>query len=111
MKQIVLAPLLAILLVACGGNSKNTAEGETSKAKNEEHNEYENEDETGDAPVVNAICLWKELSLRAEPGSEGKWLTNVLMGENMEYLGEDEVLSEGGKDVTYNKVALADGTQ
>ncbi len=59
--------------------------------------------------TITAICVLDNLSVRAVPSNEGKWLTSISVGEAVSYLGVDSITMEGKKERTYAQVMLAGG--
>ena len=89
--------ITAFVFISC--DSKSTEESDST---------------TAEEVVVldkSAICMWHNLSLRAAPNGEGKYLTAASMGEKMIYLDSTVTDESSKKKYQYANVELSDGTQ
>lgn len=93
----LLVASIAFIFIAC--DSKPTEESDSS--------------EITEAIILEktAICMWHNLSLRAEPKGDGKYLTAASMGERMIYLDSTVTDETSKKKYQYAHVQLSDDTQ
>ncbi|MCR9253404.1 MAG: SH3 domain-containing protein [bacterium] len=105
--QSILAIALPVFLFSCGGG--NTTESSNTEESTETTETTEEVVEAPEAKVVDAVCIWDKVSVRATPDPKGKWLTSMSIGEKVTFLGETQVDSVDKK--TYYKVKLADDTE
>ncbi|MFN6946193.1 MAG: SH3 domain-containing protein [Cytophagaceae bacterium] len=97
-------------LTSCDSDSDQKIENElksevTVVASGSEPAQSQKEEE------ISAVCVWDKLSVRAEAGGDGKWLTSLNSGEKVTFLNEKQSGKEGGKDREYIKVRLLDGKE
>ena len=80
-------------------------------------NENQNETKTSEEqPTVQektelpSVCIWDKGTLRAEPKSSGKWLSNMALGEKVIWTGAESIDSTD-KNRKYYKLILSDGSE
>lgn len=94
----------AIILVSCNSKSSDNTVVESP--------ESQDVGEPSPEPTVpSAICIWKEVSVRATPSEKGKYLTSVYLGEKMEALQDTTSEVVNGKRYHYQHVKLVDNTE
>lgn len=95
--------VIAFITISCGGNTAQ--EQSTEKEVPVDSTQITQEKTPSE---VSAVSVWDKVSVRATPSDDGKWLTSLSLGESLTYLGEEKT---DGKDHTYLKVKLNDGTE
>ncbi|WP_416864423.1 MAG: SH3 domain-containing protein [Imperialibacter sp.] len=105
MKKIAFFFLSTFLLGACSQTEKTSASDEATV----EGVASSDESEAGAQPLA-AVCVWDNLSVRAEPNSKSKYITSISIGETLTLLGESAVDS-ADNNRAYAKVSLADGKE
>ena len=97
---------LAITFFAFGcGNMKNESTSATDTT------DVASDNGTTAASVNNGLCLWKELSVKAEPIEKGKYLTSLSQGEQFVALTDTTSEVVGNKRTHYQKIQLTDGKE
>ena len=84
-----------------------------STATNDGGGTDENATESVSEPVVEekpAVCIWNNISVRAEPSAKSKWITSISIGEELTYLGKSAIDSTD-KNREYLNIRLADDTE
>lgn len=104
MKKLSIIFFSICVLTACSSGETTT---ESSAAATEAGAGNEQE---ADAKPISAVCVWDNLSVRAQPNAKSKWLTSISIGESLTMLGEYAVDS-ADNNRQYVKVALADGKE
>ncbi len=87
--RFILVP--ALMLTACKGGLKDTTATDESAEQR-----------------IQAVCISTGTPLREEPKKEGKWISSMLLGENLTYLGET-VIDSANPQHEYYRVELSDG--
>jgi hypothetical protein len=85
----LLIPVL--ILVACKGKQSDTSVTEENTTQ-----------------PIKGVCISTGTPLREEPKKEGKWISSMMLGETLTYLGETVADSANPKQ-DYYKVELSDG--
>jgi uncharacterized protein YgiM (DUF1202 family) len=106
MRKILFFFLSTILITACSQSGKNNDTGTIAAEESESASE---EGTSGEQPLA-AVCVWDNLSVRAEPNSKSKYITSISIGESVTLLGESAVDSTDNNR-QYTKVTLADGKE
>ena len=92
--------ILCISQFSCSSNQQSSSDSAEDAVENTPTAVVEN-------TQTDAVCIWDKVGLRDAPGTEGKWITSISIGESLSYLNMDSVID----DRTYVKVALNDGNQ
>jgi hypothetical protein len=87
--------LAASLLIACGKKNQPKNAGKPASDR---------------AAGIRSICIYDGISLRAEPGRKGKWLSSIRLGETVYWKGQTAVDSSD-KNAKYLNMALSDSTE
>jgi len=99
LNYILMLICLTFILGSCGNDKKSGTDGNDSTAVKVTE---------GDP----AICLWSSVTLKASPEQNGKYVTNIYMGETATFLGETATDSTvKNKPREYVKLKLKDGTK
>ncbi len=88
--------ILAVLIIVSGCKTK--------KAPGEEK-------ATNDSPKGAAVCIWDNISLKATPDKDGKWIASISLGEKCTYLNDKKEEVNGEKKTCYLKMKLQDGKE
>jgi hypothetical protein len=88
--RILLIPFL--LVTACKSRLNDSASNEAATEQR-----------------IQAVCISTGTPLREEPKKDGKWISSMLLGEKLTYLGETVFDSLNGQE--YYRVELSDGKQ
>jgi hypothetical protein len=91
MKQFSILLIPVVLLVACKGRQSGSSEGNENAGQR-----------------IPAVCISTGTPLRAEPKNEGKWISSMILGESLTYLGETKADSANPQQ-EYYRVELSDG--
>jgi len=59
---------------------------------------------------VSSVCVWDKASVRMEPLKKGKWLSSLVLGEKVSWLGQTSIDSSD-KNRKYELVRLSDGKE
>jgi uncharacterized protein YgiM (DUF1202 family) len=105
MKKIAFFFLSIFLLTACSQTEKTATTDEAV-----EESEARAEGGEASAQPLAAVCVWDNLSVRAEPNAKSKYITSISIGETLTLLGESAVDSTDNNRA-YAKVSLADGKE
>lgn len=97
--KFVFSVLVATSLISCGGSDEKGSGDSDKDSTTTEVKEKVKE-------TKPAISLWDN-SLREEPKKEGKWMTTILFGEEVTFLGDTVKVAKEDRD--YMKVQLVDG--
>ena len=80
-------------LISCAGNTETEEKATESEI-------FEKQE---------TVCIWDGVPVRKAPSKDGKWVTQINLGETLYFLGETVIDSLDG-DREYIKVELSDGT-
>jgi hypothetical protein len=90
---------LLSLIIGCASKSEEAATSATDENSTE-------------APVLkNAVCIWKEVSVRDVPEEKGKYKTTIYLGEKISYTGDTATDVTSEKKNKYVKIKLIDNTE
>jgi hypothetical protein len=92
MRILLSLPVIAFLICSC-----RSRQGDTPAA---DENALER---------IQAVCISTGTPLREEPRKEGKWISSMILGETLSYLGET-VADSANPQQEYYRVELSDGT-
>jgi len=102
--------LVVFAFSACTPNKRNANENKPSEGDvtSKEDNTESETSQTGG--TTSAVAIIDGMSIRKEPTKAGKWLTNISLGETVEFTGNRHIDS-ADKNREYLEVVLLDGTQ
>jgi hypothetical protein len=102
----LLCALALITLLSCG--SKDGNDIETADLND---NAGVSEEDASSPSTPQALCIWKEVSIRETPSEKGKYRTTVYLGEKLHVMPDTASETVNDKIYNYQLVKLGDGTQ
>lgn len=103
-----LASLVMTGLESCSTQSQGERQALSSQAVTS--GKVATQQEKAQKKETPCVSIWDKISVRENPGSEGKWLTSLSIGESVIYLNESKTDSANDNHL-YFKIRLNDGKE
>src|SRR5687767_4811978 len=97
--------LCSIIIIGCTPTSEQSGQSTAST-------EATTPSAEASAPAAKqAVCIWKEISIKESPEEKGKYKTTIYLGEKISFTGDTATDLSTEKKNKYVKVKLIDNTE